>query len=239
MNIAVTRISCRGHVLIPRNIRKKAPLCDAEATSLSLEDDLIALRERTRAYEARDLTVQPVAPIRRWRTSCRSRWISCRQPSPKERPGYNSIPRRPAPFHRHTTMTRISKRALRATAEHARKDLESGDADRTLLANLYAAYNRIPDVHRFVCKALDQFPTLACGIASAYVRYRLGRGRIVQGRFAGHPHTFVLVDKTIVDITSDQYGGPRVYVGPLRRPWLLGPATEDATMQQHHTAHTS
>ena len=66
------------------------------------------------------------------------------------------------------------------------------------------------------------FPNLNCGLATVYLRKLFSDGRIVNGKYKDNNHTFLLLeDSVVVDITSDQYGGPKVYVGPLQSPWSL------------------
>lgn len=105
----------------------------------------------------------------------------------------------------------------------ARTLFDNGRIAPASLAALYKAYN--PTVRNptlFAQRAIGIFPKLNCGLASAYLRRAIGRGIIVRGYYATHSHTFLLVDNnTIVDITADQYGGPRIYVGRLTYPWTL------------------
>lgn len=101
-----------------------------------------------------------------------------------------------------------------------RKQFEEGSVDQGLLAQLYRGYANVGNTRRFVAKAKDIFPHGNCGLASLYLKKELG-GQIVQGIYGGHEHTFLLVDGTVIDITSDQFGGPKVYVGPLQSPWSL------------------
>ena len=66
------------------------------------------------------------------------------------------------------------------------------------------------------------FPNLNCGLATVYLRKLFSDGKIVNGKYQNKNHTFLLLeDSVVVDITSDQYGGPKVYVGLLQSPWSL------------------
>lgn len=113
-----------------------------------------------------------------------------------------------------------------AIASAVRRELESGAVDRSLLCRLYGAYASVPDLEAFVDAALRMFPRLCCGLASAVLRHRLGHGAVIRGAFAGEAHTVLLLDHdTIVDVTADQYGGPAVYLGPVRPPWSIGPTS--------------
>jgi hypothetical protein len=95
--------------------------------------------------------------------------------------------------------------------------------------------------------ALRGFPVSACETATAELRHRVGRGEIIVGSYGqddgGHydheqeryvdgyfeygarPHTFLgmgstaLAPSTIMDITADQFGGPKVYVGNWCNPY--------------------
>ena len=111
---------------------------------------------------------------------------------------------------------------LKTAAEVVRRQLEKGNVDRKLLAKLYGDYADVGDVKSFIDQALEMFPRLSCGVASAYLRHELGEGVIVRGRYGLHDHTFLrLDDGTIVDVTADQYGGPKIHVSPLSPPWSL------------------
>lgn len=116
----------------------------------------------------------------------------------------------------------ITATRLQAATETVRERFEATNLDGEFLAKLYGAYADVGDVKRFVDQALKMFPRLSCGIASVYLQHELGEGTIIQGKYGSHDHTFLrLDDGTIVDITADQYGGPKTYVGELRPPWSL------------------
>ncbi len=90
------------------------------------------------------------------------------------------------------------------------------------LIRLYSQYNPLEDVASFMGRAVELFPHLNCGIASIYLQARLNAGEVKQGSYHGQNHTFLQIgDDTVVDITADQYGGPKIYVGPLEPPWSL------------------
>ncbi len=115
-------------------------------------------------------------------------------------------------------------RVLKATVSRIRRQFESGKVPQLLLALEYSRYNPISDVTRFISSAGEMFPKLNCGIASTYLRGELGAGQIVTGSYNGEKHTFLLLDgRVVVDITADQFGGPSVYIGALRKPWSLLP----------------
>jgi len=87
-----------------------------------------------------------------------------------------------------------------------------------LLAQLYKGYTDVGDTTKFISHAKVLFPNGNCGLTSLYLKKEIG-GEIVQGTYGEHNHTFLLVDDTVIDITADQFGGPKVYIGPLRSPW--------------------
>lgn len=109
---------------------------------------------------------------------------------------------------------------IEKTAYQARKEFEMGIADQRLLVDLYRNYADVGDILKFVSKAKEIFPSGNCGLASLYLKEKLG-GEVVQGKYRGNNHTFLLIDSIIIDITSDQFGGPEVYIGPLQLPWAL------------------
>lgn len=107
--------------------------------------------------------------------------------------------------------------------ERVRDEFEHGNADRRMLEKLY---RNTTDANpgNFVQAALESFPDGNCSIASLYLRQKLRKGKVVTGRFHGEPHAFLLLNpetRYIADITADQYGGPKVYIGPLVQPWSL------------------
>lgn len=107
-------------------------------------------------------------------------------------------------------------------ASKARADFEAWRINEDELKKLYQQYNPISDVDSFMNSAKEMFPNLNCGLATVYLRKLFSKGRIVNGKFEKNNHTFLLLDDSlVVDITSDQYGGPKIYVGPLQSPWSL------------------
>jgi len=108
---------------------------------------------------------------------------------------------------------------LQAVAIKAREDLERGRVSRELLERLYVAYNPNVEIDSFLKEASKIFPRLNCGVASVYLRYVLGGGEIIQGKYNQENHTFLQVGEHIVDITADQFGGPKIYIGELKDSW--------------------
>ena len=106
--------------------------------------------------------------------------------------------------------------------KNARKDFESKSIELSLLKEIYSSYNpEVVDVDSFISKARDTFPVGNCGLASAYLQHILGKGEVIRGKYDGIPHTFLLIDEIIIDITADQFGGPEIYAGPIKEPWSL------------------
>ncbi len=111
----------------------------------------------------------------------------------------------------------ILKRAF-----EVRRAFEEKKVDEKELSRLYFEYNPIEEVQRFISEAKELFPHLNCGIASVYLKKVFSQGKIIQGKYKQNNHTFLLLEESIiVDITSDQYGGPSVYVGRLVKPWEM------------------
>lgn len=107
-------------------------------------------------------------------------------------------------------------------AYKVRADFEAQRIDEDELKQLYQQYNPLEDIDSFMRSAREMFPNLNCGLTTVYMRTLLPDGKIVNGKYQNNNHTFLLLeDSIVVDITSDQYGGSKVYVGPLQSPWLL------------------
>lgn len=105
--------------------------------------------------------------------------------------------------------------------ELVRRDFESGKIPKKLLADLYHNYNPSVEIDSFIDEAERLFPALNCGLASVYLQHVIGRGEVVHGSYNDHNHTFLSIGELIIDITADQFGGPKVYIGPLQTPWSL------------------
>ena len=113
-------------------------------------------------------------------------------------------------------------RSFKNIAIKTRKAFEAKRIDKSILRKLYTQYHPVKNINVFMNRATDLFPNLNCGVASVYLKHVLGKGSIVNGNYSNNNHTFLLLNKkTIIDITADQYGGPKVYVGPLKNPWGL------------------
>ena len=105
-------------------------------------------------------------------------------------------------------------------AIRVRKEFEKISMDVMKLTKIYDKYNKIENTENFVKQGLAQFPKLNCGLASSYLQDKIG-GEIIKGKFGDNNHSFLKLGKNIVDITADQYGGPKVYIGPLIKPWSV------------------
>ena len=108
---------------------------------------------------------------------------------------------------------------LKEIAEKARRSFEEKEIEPSLLEKLYSKYNPIQDISLFIQRAREAFPSSNCGIASLYLRHILEEGEVVRGEYAGNNHTFLMIGSKVIDITADQYHGPKVYVGTLKAPW--------------------
>src|SRR3989338_867482 len=112
---------------------------------------------------------------------------------------------------------------IKKIAYSARKEFETDKIPINKLKKLYLAYNNMPKIRKFLLQARKLYPKLNCGLATVYLKYRFGFGKIIKGKYKNHNHTFLLLtnkqDKLIVDITADQYAGPKVYVGRIKNPW--------------------
>ena len=119
-------------------------------------------------------------------------------------------------------MTQEPEPELVHLATEVRRAFERRLIDLGLLADLYARYNPAVNPADFVAEAARLYPIGNCGLATLYLRHRLGSGALVRGRYEEQPHTFLLSQGgLIVDVTADQFGGPPVYVGPTIKPWSI------------------
>ncbi len=111
---------------------------------------------------------------------------------------------------------------IKKIAKKVREKFERGNISKELIKKLYIEYRLIQNVDSFFKRADQLFPNLNCGIASVYLKRKIKDSKIVQGKYKDNNHTFIITqDNLIVDITSDQYGGPKIYVGPIKSPWCL------------------
>ena len=109
---------------------------------------------------------------------------------------------------------------LELAAGKIREDFEKQNINYNLLKELYLRDNSIGDIDSFIEESKKVFPKLNCGLASVYLKEKLKVGEVVKGKYKEANHTFLLIDEEIiVDITADQFGGQKVYVGPVIYPW--------------------
>lgn len=112
---------------------------------------------------------------------------------------------------------------IMSVAAIARQELASNAVDRELLKDLCLPYASSfgGNVDHFLDRVQPQFPRGNCGLASIYLKHRLGEGEIKNGRYRGLAHVVLQVSGLVTDITADQFGGPKIYVGTLKDPWEL------------------
>lgn len=96
-----------------------------------------------------------------------------------------------------------------------RQEFEDRTYNKTLLKGLYLTYNPDVEFNSFLEKAEEIFPKGNCGLTAVYLREKLGGGEVIKSFYNGQPHTFLLFEGKVIDITADQFGGPRVYIGDL------------------------
>lgn len=110
---------------------------------------------------------------------------------------------------------------LKAIAKKMRKAFETQAIPSQELIDAYQAYHPTKNIKQIVQSSQKTFPHGTSKLTAAYLQKEIGTGTIVHGNYKGKQHAFLKVGKTIIDITADQYGGPAVYVGPLKAPWDL------------------
>ena len=115
----------------------------------------------------------------------------------------------------------MQRSLITVIASKVKADFEAGRIERKVLKKLYQQYNRINNIDIFLKSAGNMFPELNCGLTSVYLKKIFPDGEIINGKYENNNHTFILLNDFVVDITADQYGGPKVYVGTLKRPWAL------------------
>lgn len=116
---------------------------------------------------------------------------------------------------------------LHEIAASTRASFETGSISLAHLLELGETYfpNEAETWRLTLPHALPMFPQFGCEPATAALRHRVGYGEIVDGSYDTYPHTFLnvgitaIANETVLDITSDQFGGPSIYVGPLSEPW--------------------
>ncbi|KKP91764.1 MAG: hypothetical protein UR98_C0040G0026 [Parcubacteria group bacterium GW2011_GWA1_36_12] len=110
---------------------------------------------------------------------------------------------------------------IKKIALKVRKEFEEKEINIKTLTDLYNNYNKIENINDFIMQAQIMFPKGNCGIASLYLKYVLKEGTIQNLEYKNNKHTVLVIDKNIIDITSDQYNGPKIYIGPINKPYRL------------------
>ncbi|HVV67264.1 MAG TPA: hypothetical protein VHB72_04330 [Candidatus Saccharimonadales bacterium] len=109
-------------------------------------------------------------------------------------------------------------------AKEVREGFEQRSFDPEVVWARYCSW--VPDARhwdrgKFLDLANTSFPLGCCGLASAFLSKEVdvGYGQPEHIYYKSYPHTVLLGDIAMVDITADQFGGPRIYVGPMVDPW--------------------
>lgn len=116
-------------------------------------------------------------------------------------------------------------------AKKARNDFEQGTVSRPMLRAVvrlsFPEYPPYEVIDQYLALLEGIFPDENCDLTTGYLLEQLGEGELIVGTYDGNPHVFlgifVGLEKMIVDITADQFGGPPVYVGPMVEPWTRIP----------------
>lgn len=115
----------------------------------------------------------------------------------------------------------MNLKKIEAIAIKIRKEFRNFRIDEKELKRIYQDYNTLGNPDLFLSSSKQIFPNLNCGLTTVYLRNLLG-GEIINGKYKDNNHTFLILrKKIIIDITADQYKGPEVYVGPIRKPWAI------------------
>lgn len=128
-------------------------------------------------------------------------------------------------------MKNVSLPAVLSLLKEERVKFETGEAYDEVLAHEYSHYApQVGNVYRFLEQAKLLFPNWNCGLTSVAIRNRLGFGDIMYGSYNKESHTFLTFTYHckiyIADITADQFGGPKIYCGPLKKPWSIEPGSK-------------
>jgi len=110
------------------------------------------------------------------------------------------------------------------TALDVRKSFEDGSVyDSLILRTVYMELRPQAHIDETLRYCRGSFPRGNCGLASAYLKHALHRGRVVDGSYEGLEHSVLLFEPemVILDITADQFGGPSIYLGPVIPTWSL------------------
>jgi len=116
---------------------------------------------------------------------------------------------------------------IRKIAAATRADFEAAaitDSELLELANRYVPQD-IAIWEEVLAAGRPKFPAFSCDFTTIVLRHRIGYGDVTKGSYESFVHTFLhigqtaIADRTIVDIASDMYGGPPIYIGELTHPW--------------------
>lgn len=121
---------------------------------------------------------------------------------------------------------------IEGVAWDVRRQFEEGSVYTWDLMEKYLAYTLTHQVPNELARAVflearASFPVGNCGIASVALQDKLDIGELIKGSYGTQDgrregHSFLLIGGlkgVVVDITSDQFGGPKIYVGRLKEPW--------------------
>ena len=114
---------------------------------------------------------------------------------------------------------------VRGAALQARSDFEkcivSKDLMRELSISSDPALQHVFD--RYFDDTIQKFPRGNCRLAAIYLKHLAGFGHVAEGTYGGNYHRFWAGEEgeLIADITADQFGGPKVYVGRVVAPWSI------------------
>lgn len=135
------------------------------------------------------------------------------------------------------TIKSTNQGALAFEAGKLRTELELGQynplvAAETMRSFLQNSSDSTPIADEKMSTFLKSFPRDCCDVATILLIDRVGEGEFVPGVFYSRPrvfkgHAFLQLGGVIADITADQFGGPRVYVGDLVLPWSIKPYSWD------------
>ncbi len=132
-------------------------------------------------------------------------------------------------------LSESSRIALEFEARAVREMFETGRYDPSEVSELVQTYwtNRgsqrdSEQLRSSIESCMPNFPRGWCDIASVVLMHRLGEGELLTGVYYKSPrvfdsHAVLSVGGAICDMTADQFGGPKLYVGEFVLPWTRTP----------------
>ncbi len=111
------------------------------------------------------------------------------------------------------------KKDLIYIAQESRRIFERKEVDLTHLTELYMRFFRKKNAEDMISFSIEMFPNTCCYVATLFLKEQLKGSRYISGGYKRFNHDFLEYRGRILDITADQFGGPRIYVGPLVLPW--------------------